>query len=35
VIVNDGPLDALEERVREVWEQLRERLRARQEGAGA
>jgi dephospho-CoA kinase len=35
VIVNDGPLDALEERVQEVWEQLRERLRARQEGAGA
>jgi dephospho-CoA kinase len=35
VIVNDGPLDALEERVQEVWEQLRGRLRARQEGAGA
>lgn len=35
VIVNDGPLDALEERVQEVWEQLRARLRARQEGPGA
>ena len=35
VIVNDGPLDALEERVQEVWERLRERQRARQQGSGA
>jgi len=29
VIVNDGPLEELEPRVREVWEGLRERARPR------
>jgi dephospho-CoA kinase len=35
VIVNDGPLEVLEQRVQEVWERLCERLPDAERGAGA